>query len=171
MRTHLEVADIFKAYVEEYKQTYKLTELEAKVISDITACRTAKLGGHAETCEACGHSQISYNSCRNRHCPKCQFVKKEKWVLDKEKDVLPVEYFHVVFTLPASLNLLTYCNKKRLYNLLFKCAGRTLTALGKEKKWLNGKTGALCVLHTWGQKLNLHPHVHCIVPGGALKSG
>ena len=113
---------------------------------------------------------ISYNSCRNRHCPKCQFIKKEKWVLDKQKDVLPVEYFHVVFTVPEQLNLLIHRNKKELYALLMKSTGNTIKELGKETRFLNAETGAICVLHTWGQKLEMHPHVHAIVPGGGLSS-
>lgn len=164
----VEAADIFKQYYDEYKTNYSVPHHSEKVIRDIISCRTAKLGGHVEVCEDCGHTQISYNSCRNRHCPKCQFVKKETWVLDKSKDVLPVEYFHVVFTLPATLNLLLYKNKKKLYSLLMKCAGKTITELGKEPRFLRCRTGAICVLHTWGQKLELHPHVHAIVPGGGL---
>ncbi len=164
----VEAADIFKQYYDEYKTNYNVPHHSEKVIQDIISCRTAELGGHVEVCEDCGHTQISYNSCRNRHCPKCQFVKKETWVLDKSKDVLPVEYFHVVFTLPATLNLFLYENKKKLYSLLMKCAGKTITELGKEPRLLRCRTGALCVLHTWGQKLELHPHVHAIVPGGGL---
>ena len=164
-----EAADIFKQYYDEYKSNYSVPPHIEKVIQDIISCRTAELGGHVEVCEDCGHTQISYNSCRNRHCPKCQFVKKETWVLDKSKDVLPVEYFHVVFTLPATLTLLLYKNKKKLCSLLMKCAGKTITELGKEPRFLGCRTGAICVLHTWGQKLELHPHVHTIVPGGGLK--
>jgi len=163
-----EIADIFRKYWDEYKQSQKVPQNIEKVVQDIIACRTAKLGGHVEVCEECGHTRISYNSCKNRHCPKCQFVKKEKWILDKNQDVLPIEYFHVVFTVPEKLNLLMYRNSKQLYSLLIKCAGKTITGLGKEVKWLNGLTGAISVLHTWGQKLELHPHVHCIVPGGGL---
>jgi len=128
------------------------------------------LGGHIEICEKCGHTRISYNSCRNRHCPKCQFIKKENWVIAKNKDVLPVEYFHVVFTIPEKLNLIMFRNSKLLYSLLLQSAGKTITGLGKETKWLGGLTGAISVLHTWGQKLELHPHVHCIVPGGGLST-
>jgi hypothetical protein len=163
-----EIADIFREYVDQYKLSHKTSKIIDKVISDIIACRTAKLGGHTQICEKCGHTRISYNPCRNRHCPKCQFIKKEKWILDKNKDVLPVEYFHIVFTLPEKLNLLIYRNSKHLYSLLMECAGKTITQLGKESKWFNGITGAITVLHTWGQKLGLHPHVHCIVPGGGL---
>ena len=167
-RNKVEIADIFRQYFDEFKQKYRTPKYIKKVVSDIIFCRTAKLGGHIEVCEECGHTQISYNSCRNRHCPKCQFIKKEKWVLEKNKDVLPIEYFHIVFTIPAKLNLLMYQNSRGLYDLLMKCAGKTITELGKESKYINCKTGAICVLHTWGQKLELHPHVHCIVPGGGL---
>jgi hypothetical protein len=162
------IALIFGEYPDRYKQSHKLSPYTEKIISDIIACRTAKLGGHVEVCERCGRTRIFYNSCRNRHCPKCQFIKKEKWILEKNQDVLPVEYFHIVFTVPEKLNLLMYRNSKQLYSLLLKFAGKTITGLAKEVKWLNGKTGAISVLHTWGQKLELHPHVHCIVPGGGL---
>lgn len=167
-RTDLEVADIFRQYFDDYNKKYKTPVHIERIVNDIVTCRTAALGGHVEICEDCGHLQISYNSCRNRHCPKCQFIKKEKWVLDKQKDVLPVQYFHVVFTVPDKLNLLMYRNKKVLYSLLMRCSGKTITELGKEPRFFNARTGAICVLHTWGQKLELHPHVHAIVPGGGL---
>lgn len=167
-RTDFEIADIFRQYFDDYTETYKSPEYVKKIVRDITTCRTAALGGHTDICENCGHLQISYNSCRNRHCPKCQFIKKEKWVLDKQKDVLPTQYFHVVFTVPDKLNLLMYKNRKELYNLLMRSSGKTITELGKESRFLKAKTGAICVLHTWGQKLDLHPHVHAIVPGGGL---
>lgn len=167
-RTDLEVADILRQYFDDYKKKYKTPVHIKRIVRDIVTCRTAALGGHVEICKDCGHLQISYNSCRNRHCPKCQFIKKEKWVLDKQKDVLPVQYFHVVFTVPDKLNLLMYRNKKVLYSLLMRCSGKTITELGKEPRFFNATTGAICVLHTWGQKLELHPHVHAIVPGGGL---
>ena len=164
----IEIADIFRQYFSEYKKNYNVPDHLRKVVNAIISCRTARLGGHVEICEDCGHAQISYNSCRNRHCPKCQFVKKEKWVLEKNSDVLPIEYFHVVFTVPDKLNLLMYRNGKSLYGLLMRSAGKAITELGKEPRFLEGKTGAICVLHTWGQKLELHPHAHAIAAGGAL---
>jgi predicted metal-binding protein len=167
-RADLEIADIFKQYYADYKKNYHVPDHIGKVVNAVISCRTATLGGHVEICEECGHTQISYNSCRNRHCPKCQFVKKEKWALDKNTDVLPVEYFHVVFTVPDRLDLLMHRNGSKLYGLLMRCAGKTITELGEEARFLDGRTGAICVLHTWGQKLDLHPHVHAIVPGGAL---
>lgn len=167
-RTDLEVADILRQYFDTYKKKYNTAPYIENIVRNIISCRTAALGGHVETCEDCGYLRISYNSCRNRHCPKCQFIKKEKWILDKQKDVLPIQYFHVVFTIPDKLNRLMHANRKSLYSLLMKCAGKTITELGREQKFLNAKTGAICVLHTWGQKLDLHPHVHAIVPGGGL---
>ena len=164
----IEIADIFRQYFSEYKENYNVPDHIRKVVNAIISCRTARLGGHVEICEDCGHAQVSYNSCRNRHCPKCQFVKKEKWVLEKNSDVLPIEYFHLVFTVPDKLNPLVYRNTRSLYSLLMRSAGKTITELGKEPRFLAGKTGAICVLHTWGQKLELHPHAHAIAAGGAL---
>ena len=164
----IEIADIFRQYFSEYKENYNVPDHIRKVVNAIISCRTARLGGHVEICEDCGHAQVSYNSCRNRHCPKCQFVKKEKWVLEKNSDVLPIEYFHLVFTVPDKLNPLVYRNTRSLYSLLMRSAGKTITELGKEPRFLEGKTGAICVLHTWGQKLELHPHAHAIAAGGAL---
>ena len=166
----VEIADIFRQYFREYQRRYQVPEHISKVAKDLITCRTALLGGHVEICEDCGNQQISYNSCRNRHCPKCQFVNKQKWVLKNTAEVLPIEYFHVVFTIPDTLNLLMYRNGRILYSLLMGSAGRTITELGKAPKYLGGKTGSICVLHTWGQKLELHPHVHAIVAGGGISS-
>ena len=167
-RNRSEVADIFRQYFDEHNLVYKVPNYINKVVHDIISCRTAELGGHIEMCDKCGHTQISYNSYRNRHCPKCQFVKKEKWVLEKTRDVLPIEYFYVVFTVPDKLRLLIYRNAKKLYSLLMRSVGQTILELGNDSKYLGAKTGAICVLHTWSQKLDFHPHVHCIVPGGGL---
>jgi len=169
-RADIEIADIFRQYFSEYTENYQVPQNIRKVVDAIISCRTAVLGGHVEICEECGHKQISYNSCRDRHCPKCQFVRKEKWVLEKDADILPIEYFHVVFTVPDKLHLLMYRNEKKLYSLLMRSVGRTITEIGEEPRFLEGKTGAICVLHTWGQKLELHPHVHTIVPGGSLSN-
>jgi ribosomal protein L32 len=135
----------------------------------IETCRTAVLGGHVDECEECGHVKISYNSCRNRHCPKCQFLKKEKWIEARGKELLPIEYFHVVFTLPVELNPLALRNSEPIYTILFKAASETLTDLADKR--LGVKIGFIAVLHTWGQNLMDHPHLHCIVSGGGLSHG
>ena len=132
-------------------------------------CRTAALGGHVDACDSCGNIKISYNSCRNRHCPKCQGVEKEMWMLAREEELLPVTYFHVVFTQPHELNSLCQYNPEQLYNLLFESAKQTLQQFGEDKRWLGAQIGVTMILHTWGQNLSLHPHVHCIVPNGGLK--
>ena len=137
-------------------------------MSAIEACRTSLLGGHKDKCDSCGHIEISYNSCRNRHCPKCQFLKKEKWIEDRAEDLLPIQYFHVVFTIPAELNPLVLSNQKVMYNLLFRSVSETLMELGNDPKRLGARIGFMGILHTWGQNLMDHPHVHCVVTGGGL---
>jgi len=139
-----------------------------KVMNAIESCRTSKLGGHIDECDNCGHIRISYNSCRNRHCPKCQGLAKERWVMDRKSDLLPVEYFHVVFTVPDTLNPLILRNQKEIYGILFKSISETLLELGKDPKYLGADIGFIGILHTWGQNLMDHPHIHCIVPGGGL---
>lgn len=134
----------------------------------ITACRTAQLGGHMDTCQACGYEKPSYNSCRNRHCPKCQSLVKERWIEHQKYDLLNVGYFHVVFTVPAELNQLIYQNQRTLYNLMFRTVAETMTELSADKKYLGAVIGFTSVLHTWGQNLMHHPHIHCIVPSGGL---
>jgi hypothetical protein len=164
-----EVADIFRRYGPSYRDTHKLPLHQLKAMHAIEVCRTAELGGHVDECEECGHITISYNSCRNRHCPKCQFLKKEKWIEARGKELLPIEYFHVVFTLPDELNPLALRNREVVYNILFKSASGTLTDLSKKR--LGVKIGFIAVLHTWGQNLMDHPHLHCIVSGGGLSQG
>ena len=137
----------------------------------IEVCRTVVLGGHKDKCDHCGHLEISYNSCRNRHCPKCQTLAKEKWIEARGKDLLPVEYFHVVFTIPSELNPLVLLNRKVMYDLLFCSVSETLMELANDRKHLGAKPGVICILHTWGQNLMEHPHVHCIVTGGGLDGG
>ena len=138
----------------------------------IKDCRTSALGGHIDSCTSCGHLQLSYNSCRNRHCPKCQGHKKEEWIQARQADLLPAKYFHVVFTLPECINTLVLSRPKVVYNLLFKAAWATVQEFGADPKWLGGKMGMVSILHTWGQNLSLHPHLHCIVPGvGIDKKG
>jgi hypothetical protein len=164
----IEVADIFKKYAEAYRSKYKLPLQHLKVISAIEDCRTAKLGGHIEVCDKCSHIKISYNSCRNRHCPKCQSLSKERWLDARMKDLMPIQYFHVVFTIPIELNALTLQNKKLLYSILFRASSETLIELSRDYKHLGAEIGFISLLHTWGQNLMDHPHVHCIVTGGGL---
>ena len=134
----------------------------------IETCRTAALGGHVERCNDCGHTVISYNSCRNRHCPKCQASAAREWLDARAADLLPVEYFHIVFTLPAAIAAIAFQNKAAVYALLFEAASQTLKTIAADPKHLGAEIGATTVLHTWGQTLTHHPHVHCIVPGGGL---
>lgn len=134
----------------------------------IEDCRTSALGGHKDKCNNCGHIEINYNSCRNRHCPKCQFLKKEKWIEARSEDILPIRYFHVVFTIPAELRPLALSNQEVMYNILFRSVSETLIKLGNDPKHLGARIGFMAILHTWGQNLMDHPHVHCVVPSGGL---
>ena len=136
----------------------------------VEACRTAVLGGHKDKCDNCGHLEISYNSCRNRHCPKCQTLRKERWIEARSDDLLPIQYFHVVFTIPSELNHLVSMNRKVMYDLLFQSVSETLIELANDPKHLGARIGAIGILHTWGQNLMDHPHIHCIVTGGGLSS-
>jgi hypothetical protein len=138
------------------------------VLDDIAACRTAARGGHVERCDRCGHQRISYNSCRNRHCPKCQETARAEWTAEREQEVLPVEYFHVVFTIPHELAGVALQNKKVVYDILFRASAETLCAIARDPKHLGAEIGVLSVLHTWGQTIEHHPHIHCLVPGGGL---
>ena len=164
----LEVADVIRACGSEYRKTHKLPRRHVRALHDIASCRTAVLGGHVDRCDACGYERISYNSCRNRHCPKCGSLAKEKWLQARQKELLPVPYFHIVFTLPEELNALTLINQRVMYTMLFHAVAETLLHLGRDKKHLGAELGLIAVLHTWGQNLMDHPHVHCIVPGGGL---
>jgi hypothetical protein len=134
----------------------------------IEACRTAALGGHVEQCEDCGETRVAYNSCRNRHCPKCQGLARAQWLADRRAELLPVPYFHVVFTMPAPLAAIALQNKALVYDTLFKAAAETIRVIGADPKHLGAETGMIAILHTWGQTLTHHPHAHCIVPGGGL---
>ncbi len=167
---HLEVADIFRAHGPTWRQTlqghFSLGQL--KVMSAIEQCRSAALGGHALRCSACAEPQIAYNSCRNRHCPKCQSSAAQRWLEARQADLLPVEYYHVVFTLPAPISAIAYTNKEILYGLLFDVAAETLRTIAADPKHLGARIGTTLVLHTWGSALTHHPHVHGIVPGGGL---
>jgi hypothetical protein len=164
----IEIADIFSEYGEEYRNQYHQPANLTKVMNLITCCRTSALGGHIEKCDNCGYETNAYNSCRNRHCPKCQFSAKERWLKAREGELLPVPYYHVVFTIPNELNQVVLINKRVMYNILFRAASETLIKLGKDPKHLGANIGLVAVLHTWGQNLMDHPHLHCIVPGGGL---
>ena len=169
-RERLEVADVFRAHGPAWRcaRAGHLSLGQLKVMSAIEACRTAALGGHVAACRNCGHSHIAYNSCRNRHCPKCQGAAARDWLAAREAELLPVEYYHVVFTLPAPIADIAYQNKAVVYTILFKAAAETLIAIAADPKHLGARIGLTAVLHTWGAALTHHPHVHCIVPGGGL---
>jgi hypothetical protein len=171
-RAALEVADIFRIHGPAWRQAQHshLSLGQLKVMSAIEQCRTAALGGHVLRCDGCGADQIAYNSCRNRHCPKCQASAAQRWLEARTADLLPVEYFHVVFTLPAPIADIAYCNKAVVYGLLFDIAAETLLTIGGDPKHLGARLGVTLVLHTWGSALTHHPHVHGIVPGGGLAS-
>jgi hypothetical protein len=172
MHAVLEVADIFRRHGPAYRRdrATPLGRVETRVMSAITLCRTAALGGHIEACDGCAHSRIAYNSCRNRHCPKCQGAAREAWLAEREKDLLPTAYFHVVFTMPAEVAAMAFQNKAVVYAILFEAAAFALRTTGRDPRHLGGETGAVAILHSWGQQLTHHPHVHCLVPGGALAS-
>lgn len=163
-----ELQEIFQKYGAEYCRRHKISPEQGKAMRAITACRTAQLGGHMDTCPACGYEKPSYNSCRNRHCPKCQSLVKERWIEHQKYDLLNVGYFHVVFTVPAELNQLIYQKQRTLYNLMFRTVAETMAELSADKKYLGAAIGFTSVLHTWGQNLMHHPHIHCIVPSGGL---
>ena len=169
-RPPLEVADIFRRHGPAWRaeQRGHLSLAQLKVMSAIEQCRSAALGGHVLRCNGCGIDQIAYNSCRNRHCPKCQASAAQRWLEARTADLLPVEYFHVVFTLPAPIADIAYCNKAAVYGLLFDIAAETLLTIGGDPKHLGARLGVTLVLHTWGSALTHHPHVHGIVPGGGL---
>lgn len=166
-----ELATIIKDYKESLSIKYPPLKYQLRVLKAIEYCRTAQLGGHIDKCNNCNQIRISYNSCRNRHCPKCQVTNKERWILEREKDLLPIKYFHVVFTIPQELN--TYCLNfsKDLYNIIFDASKETIECFAKDEKHLGAKIGMISLLHTWGQNLSLHPHVHMIVSGGGITNG
>ena len=174
MREHrLEVADVFRTYEKEFfaKWGHVIGAHQRKAFEAIRDCRTAALGGHVEyveQCDTCGHQVISYNSCRNRHCPKCQAMARAKWLAEREAELLPVPYFHVVFTLPDKIGRLALQNAEEIYRILFRAASETLLTIAADPRRLGAHIGFLAVLHTWGQSLHLHPHLHCVVPGGGV---
>lgn len=166
----LEVADIFRGLGPDYRRDHAdgLSRGQRCVMSAIERCRTAALGGHVEQCDACGHQRIAFNSCRNRHCPKCQALTRAQWLEDRQAELLPVEYFHVVFTVPQEIAAIAYQNKAVVYDILFRAASETLRTLAADPKHLGAEVGFIAILHTWGQNLLHHPHLHCVVPGGGL---
>ncbi len=171
-RPLLEVADIFRQHGERWRQRHKghISLGQLKTMSAIERCRTGELGGHLLQCQSCKHIHIAYNSCRNRHCPKCQASAAQRWLEARQDDLLPVDYYHVVFTIPAEVRELAYQNKAVVYDILFKAVSKTLTIIARDKKHLGAQLGATLVLHTWGSAMTHHPHIHGIIPGGGLSA-
>jgi hypothetical protein len=170
-RPRFEVADVVRLFADEYRRNYKTTASQERILRDIIDCRTQTLGGHIDKihkCTRCGLEQQAYNSCRNRHCPKCQGTKCAEWLANRLQHILPTEYFHVVFTLPHILNPLALGNKRVIYNILFRTASKTLLTLARDPEHLGAHIGITAVLHSWGQTLSFHPHLHCVVTGGGL---
>jgi hypothetical protein len=167
-RPPFEVADVNRKAGDSFRQRTSLTWPQRKVLDAIARCRTAALGGHRDQCMRCGHQAISYNSCRNRHCPKCQTNAREKWLAKRQQELLPVGYFHLVFSVPHALVPLMWQNQRRLFSLLFESSAATLLKVAADPKHLGAEIGFLAILHTWGQTLQPHPHIHCVVPGGGL---
>src|ERR1700681_2900449 len=168
MAAGLEMADVFRRHGDVYRRRHDahLGRVERRVMSAIALCRTAALGGHTEACADCGLVRCAYNSCRNRHCPKCQGLARAQWLADRQAELLPVPYFHVVFTLPAPVGEIAFQNKAAVYAILFRTAAETLATIAADPRHLGAQLGMTMVLHTWGQTLQHHPHVHCVVPGG-----
>ncbi len=171
VRPRLEVADVFRRHAAAYRAARHVPLAHRRVMGDIERCRTAALGGHVEACERCGEQRIAYNSCRNRHCPKCQTLAKERWLIARQRELLPVEYFHVVFTVPPAVAGIARAHPRLVYGLLFSAVAETLRTIAADGKHLGAEIGWIAVLHTWGQNLLHHPHVHCVVPGGGLDAG
>ena len=163
-----ELAEIIRQYKTSFTAKHQPLKQHLSVLNALEKCRTALLGGHIEGCDSCGHLRISYNSCRNRHCPKCQVTNKERWVMARQQQLLPVSYFHVVFTLPQELNTWCLHYPKQMYDLLFAASQQTINTFASDEKYLGAMPGMITVLHTWGQNLSLHPHVHLIIPGGGI---
>jgi len=170
MKPAFEVADIFRRHGAVYRADHAatLSNSQRRVMAAIVACRTSALGGHVERCADCGEERIAYNSYRDRHCPKCQSLARAQWLADRQAELLPVPYFHVVFTMPAPIAAIALQNKAVVYDILFKAAAETVRTIAADPRHLGAETGMIAVLHTWGQNLFHHPHVHCIVPGGGL---
>lgn len=169
-RPKLEVADVFRRYGAAYRENHgaSMSIAQRRVMSSIEVCRTAALGGHLERCDECGHERNCFNSCRDRHCPKCQSIARARWIQDRQSELLDVPYFHVVFTVPEAIATITSQNKKLVYGILFRTTAETLTTIAADPKHLGAEIGFFAVLHSWGQNLMFHPHLHCVVPGGGL---
>ena len=167
-RPTLEVADIFRQHGARYRKAHRLSYEQLRVMRAIEVCRTAVLGGHVEKCDHCNFTRNAYNSCRNRHCPKCQNTERAKWLEARKAELLPVEYFHVVFTLPEQIAEIAFYNKETVYGILFRATSETLLTIARDPKHLGAEIGFFAILHTWGQNLLHHPHLHCVVPGGGL---
>ena len=167
-RPRFEVADVVRAHGDDYRRKHHPSAAQERVLRHIAECRTAVLGGHLEQCDSCGHQRISYNSCRDRHCPKCQNAARAEWITERLERLLPVPYFHVVFTIPDDLNPLALRNRKLVFDILFAAASQTLLTIARDQKHLGAQIGFTAVLHTWGQNLLLPPHLHCVVTGGGL---
>lgn len=164
----VEVQDIIARYGSDYVQNHNVSIAQQQVLNALRSCRTNELGAHVDECDVCGFQKISYNSCRNRHCPKCQTFKKEKWLDVQKQYLLDIPYFHVVFTVPSELNPIIFQNQETCYNILFRATSETLLELCEDKRYLGAKPGITSILHTWGQNLLFHPHIHCVVTGGGL---
>ncbi|HEY3835992.1 MAG TPA: IS91 family transposase, partial [Bryobacteraceae bacterium] len=163
-----ELADIFRNYGTDYRASHSLPRQQLRVMRAIETCRTSTLGGHVEKCDQCDYTRIAYNSCRNRHCPKCQNTERAKWLESRREELLPVEYFHVVFTVPDQIARIAFYNQKLVYSILFHAAAETLLTIASDPKHLGAQIGFFGILHTWGQNLLHHPHVHFVIPGGGI---
>ena len=165
-KVSLEVADVFRRYGPAFREAHRLSIAQRRVMRAIECCRTAALGGHVEKCERCGHTRISFNSCRNRHCTKCQSSAKARWLDAQQQHLLPCEYFHVVFTIPESIAAIAFQNRAVVFNILFRAAAQALQSIARDPRHLGAEIGLLAVRHSWGQTVQFHPHIHCVVPGG-----
>ncbi len=168
MKAAIEVANVLQAHWPQVEQSPVINRWQLRTLGAVMRCRSSAMGSHVDGCTDCGHLRISYNSCRNRHCPKCQGRQREQWIQNREAELLPVPYFHVVFTLPDTLHSLCLHQPSTMYNILFDSVWDTINCFGHDAKWLGAQTGMIAILHTWGQTMTLHPHLHCIVPGGGL---
>lgn len=166
----IELQDIMRRFGDDFRASGNMSHVQHKAMNAIQTCRTAKLGGHLDRCDDCGTTKISHNSCRNRNCPKCGNLKKEQWILDRKANLLPISHFHAVFTVPDTLHELFLHNQEKMYSHLFRAVSQTLRALALDKRHLGAEIGFTAVLHTWGQTLSYHPHIHCIIPGGGLRA-
>jgi hypothetical protein len=169
-RPRFEVADVVRAHADDYRRAHVPSAAQEAVLRHIAECRTAALGGHLDECDSCGHQRISYNSCRDRHCPKCQNTARAEWITERLERLLPIPYFHVVFTIPDECNPLALRNKKAVFKVLFAAASQSLLTIARDEEHLGAEVGFTMVLHTWGQNLLFHPHIHCVVTGGGLSS-